>query len=104
MKNIFPIIDDHGNQINDEIGARVSAIISSTRDKAEKSKILFTEFIQANEYVAWHIENGWFIPGGDSRMYEPSLNFTWYMDFRGAFGGNIPKVGETMVVIDTFQP
>ncbi len=110
-KVTFPYIDKLGNQVNDQKGAMISSILQKGREKRAEIRYLFTQFIQANGYVAWHIENGWFSSGGkfigsdiNDRLHYSYLSFTWYTDFYGAFGGNIPKEGELMVVIDPHNP
>lgn len=111
MNKEYPYIDALGNQVNDETAAMISAIMQSGRQKRNEIRYLFTKFIESLGYKAWHIENGWFRSFGfcygrdiNDRLEYSGLNFTWFMDFHGAYGGKVPEKGDDMIIIDYREP
>lgn len=67
---------------------------------------LFTEFIKANGFVAWHIHDGWVRNMDDKTgkdvLHNENIQIVWFDDHSSHSSGKCPDLGDKMVVVDYY--
>lgn len=74
----------------------------NTERRWQRARHLFTKFIEANGFSAWHIHDGWVMNGYDSGniLHHEDIRIVWIGGHAGhSHTWRCPDVGEEMVVI-----
>ena len=74
----------------------------TTEKKWQKARELFTKFIESNDFIAWHIHDGWVTykyQNGDVLNNEV-INITWITEHAGySHTYRCPTIGEKMIIV-----
>lgn len=74
----------------------------SIEERWKVARKLFTSFIEANGFTAWHIHDGWVSHKyqNGSVLHNPEINITWITEHAGySHVYRCPEIGERMIIV-----